>query len=594
MDKREGQKEKIKTILEDFYNRRLGGEDVPIAELSQTNPELSETFLKNLGIIEGALQYVEKPSPFLDENSPDGIKKGDPSEFDWSDSDEILLSIPGFEIQRLLGKGSFGSVFLARDIRLDRLVAVKVIHKSSVIDSVVLKRFLSEARALAALKHDHIVTIYSQGETDGISYLCMELVEGKPLSELIQEKGPMPFHEALRIARDLSSSLTAIHQAGLVHRDIKPSNVMIDKNGITKLMDFGIARFQRPEIKMTLDDRLIGTPLYMSPEQFRGEEVDGRSDLFSLGVLLFEMLSGEMPFQGDNIEEVRRAILEQNPAPIGKYRRDLPVVVIDILERLLLKDRSKRFQTAAEVETAILRAILEKPQKSAKGFGERESGEKGFWHSLRAHKRIAAGLILFLLIVGAGSVFLPGIIFPPKEFVAFAQFVAYPDGRDIFNGDVMETGEGIQLRWKADTDLYVYVWNMCPDGICWALFPYPESPISNPIKGSKVEKILPSKDKFWRLEPPGGKQYFEIITSTRPLPGIQTKLKEMQEPEYKGKIPLEERRSKSKDFYALLRGRTRGASSVAEIEGPKKGKWTATKESEKEIITWTLDFLQKE
>lgn len=266
--------------------------------------------------------------------------------------------IPGFSITGILGGGSFGRVYRAHEETLDRTVALKVVRRSARQKDAVLKQFLREARALARLEHENVVRVYSASAEDDSHYICMELIDGKTIKEILRER-QLSRPEALAIARDLARALQCVHAADLVHCDLKPSNVMIDSRGVVKLMDFGVSRFD----DMTSEDtrrRLAtaGTPSYMAPERLRGNIPDARADLFSLGVLLYQMLTGELPFHGDNVSDVVTRILRDDRVEILDQDPTLPEAIATIVDRLLAHDPAQRHASAAEVE-AELDEILE-------------------------------------------------------------------------------------------------------------------------------------------------------------------------------------------------------------------------------------------
>ena len=251
-----------------------------------------------------------------------------------------------YRIIRQIGRGGMGVVYEAIDERLQRPVAIKTILPAA--NAVMRDRFLREARAAAAVSHPHICQLFEIGEHEGDPFLAMELLQGEALSTRL-ERGPMPAAEAISVTLGMLSALDALHQRGIVHRDLKPSNVFLTPHGV-KLLDFGLARPVTLEVDstfMTMPGVLLGTPRYMSPEQARGLEVDARTDLFALGAVLFEMLSGKQAFPGDNPVDVLNAVLNQQPpALVGS----LTVVDVDsVIQRALAKAVADRYQNADEM-----------------------------------------------------------------------------------------------------------------------------------------------------------------------------------------------------------------------------------------------------
>jgi serine/threonine protein kinase/Tfp pilus assembly protein PilF len=269
-----------------------------------------------------------------------------------------------YEILALLGKGGMGEVWRARDVRLGRDVAIKVLPQGLAADSDRLARFEREAKSVAALNHPNIVTLYSIEESEGVRFLTMELVEGDALDQLVVPGG-MPLGRLLDLGIPLADALSAAHQKGIVHRDLKPANVMVSRDGRVKVLDFGLAKVEADAKGLgataapTLDAPIsgvgvvVGTVPYMAPEQLRGAPVDARTDLFSLGILLYELATGKRPFTGASAVEVSSAILRDPPEPPRAVRGDLPPDLDRIIERCLAKDPDRRVQTAKDVRNEL-------------------------------------------------------------------------------------------------------------------------------------------------------------------------------------------------------------------------------------------------
>jgi serine/threonine protein kinase/tetratricopeptide (TPR) repeat protein len=265
-------------------------------------------------------------------------------------------SLAHYHVLGRLGEGGMGEVFLAEDRRLGRRVALKVLPPDLAEEPRHLERFRREARSVAALNHPNIVTLYSVEEAEGLHFLVMEVIEGETLADLIA-KGPIPLECLLPIACSLAEALQAAHACGVVHRDLKPRNVMVSREGRVKILDFGIARLTNaqeendgtPETDLTKTGRLVGTAAYMSPEQIQGDPVDPRSDLFSLGVLLYEMATGQRPFHGKSRFSTMAAILHDTPPPPSTLAAGLPDRFDEIVSRCLTKEPSLRYQDAAEL-----------------------------------------------------------------------------------------------------------------------------------------------------------------------------------------------------------------------------------------------------
>src|SRR5688572_9352204 len=273
---------------------------------------------------------------------------------------DAALHAPGtviaqrYEIHEQLGAGGMGVVYRARDLRLERTVALKFLPQALSADDHAKRRFMTEARAAAALEHVNVCTVYEIGETEaGQLFIAMALVEGETLRRAI-ERGPLPALQAMDIARQLAAALESAHARGIVHRDVKPGNVMLGPGGVVKLVDFGVAKLDGSMI--TAGDVTPGTAAYMSPEQVRSEGVDRRTDLWALGVVLYEMLAGKRPFGGSNDATVTHAITRREPVPLRVLGPNIPAALDAVVARALTKDRERRFQSAAEMLAALDRA----------------------------------------------------------------------------------------------------------------------------------------------------------------------------------------------------------------------------------------------
>jgi len=259
----------------------------------------------------------------------------------------IDKNILHYKIVEKLGEGGMGVVYLAQDTKLERQVAIKFLPHHIAANSDERKRFEIEAKAAAALNHPNIATIYAIEEAGDELFLVMEYVEGQELAEKLKT-GALAFDEAEKIALQIANGLAAAHEKNIVHRDVKSSNIMITENGTVKIMDFGLAKVGAG-IQLTKEQSTLGTAPYMSPEQVRGEEVDDRSDIWSFGVLLYEMLTAHLPFPGDYEQAVIYAIVSEEPQPLSAVRTDVPGRLKEICERCLKKDKSKRIQSLDEI-----------------------------------------------------------------------------------------------------------------------------------------------------------------------------------------------------------------------------------------------------
>jgi serine/threonine protein kinase len=261
--------------------------------------------------------------------------------------------IAHYRIIKKLGQGGMGIVFHAEDIHLQRPVALKVM-RPQFADDEARHRFVREARAMAAVKHPHIVTVFQVGEDRGAPFLAMEFLEGESLHQRIERIGRLPVAEVCRIGREIAAGLAAAHDKGLIHRDIKPANIWLEgKQGHVKILDFGLARTHSDQAHLTQTGAILGTPAYMAPEQAAGERVDHRCDLFSLGCVLYQLSSGEMAFKGSNTMSILSALAVTEPAPLKSVNPDLSDALSDLVAKLLAKKPEGRPATAQEVVDAL-------------------------------------------------------------------------------------------------------------------------------------------------------------------------------------------------------------------------------------------------
>lgn len=266
-----------------------------------------------------------------------------------------------YRILNVLGSGGMGVVLHAEDIHLNRPVALKVIKTEYSRDPETRERFMREARAMAHVKSDHVVTVYQVGEDNDTCFIAMEMLEGEPLDCLMDREHKLPLPEALRIGKEIGLALVAAHSKGVIHRDIKPANVWIEESGRVKLLDFGLARPESTDIKLTATGLVMGTPAYMAPEQARAAATDERADLFSLGSLLYRLVCGHPPFSGDTAMALIAALIESTPVPPSRFNIEIPPVLDDLILQLLAKTPEGRPKSAAEVVSRI--------EAIAKGLG---------------------------------------------------------------------------------------------------------------------------------------------------------------------------------------------------------------------------------
>ena len=329
-----------------------------------------------------------------------------------------------YEIVSTLGVGGMGEVYRATDTKLKRQVAIKLLPPSLAADPDRLARFQREAETLASVNHPHIAAIYGLEDADGAKALVMELVEGEDLAKRIA-RGSVPLDKVLLIGKQIAEALEAAHEQGVIHRDIKPGNVMVRPDGSVKLLDFGIAKLtpvdaahagmEAPTRSMTEPGTVVGTATYMSPEQARGLSVDARTDIFSLGVLLYEMVTGRVPFDGSTTGEIVASILsEKEPQPLARYSRDTPAELERIVSKALRKNRDERYQTIQDMRLDLksLGQELEFERKLERHPGATTDteaaprstfGESGSTSAMALSRRSTVIIVAALVLMAAGA-----------------------------------------------------------------------------------------------------------------------------------------------------------------------------------------------
>lgn len=358
-----------------------------------------------------------------------------------------------YEILEKLGEGGMGVVYKARDTHLERYAAIKVLPPEKVTDVSRKARFIQEARAASSLNHPNIITIYDISSDEGHDYIAMEYVAGRTLDEIISRKG-LRLNEALKIAVQIADALDRAHGVGIVHRDLKPANIMVDAHGAAKVLDFGLAKltektavseddFTRSIHSRSSDGLIVGTVAYMSPEQAEGRQVDARSDIFSFGALLYEMVTGRKAFQGDSQISTLSAVLERDPKPMGNAPHDLEKLVL----RCLKKDPDRRFQHMIDLEVA-LRELVEETESHPEGIASPSAkGRKS---------RLAAGIAVLTALGGVGTAawWYQGHADPPPRLV---QLSSYP-GTEVYPS-FSPDGDQVAFTWggekSTNQDIYV-------------------------------------------------------------------------------------------------------------------------------------------
>src|SRR5262245_28035456 len=346
-----------------------------------------------------------------------------------------------YEIFEFIGAGGMGEVYKARDTRLNRLVALKVLPVDRLTHPERRRRFVQEAQLASSLQHPNIVTIYDITSDGGADAIAMELVRGRPLDEVIPREG-LRVSEALKYAVQIADALAATHAIGIVHRDLKPGNIMISEQGVVKVLDFGLAKVTdaapiseldetRTEVANTQDGTILGSVAYMSPEQAEGRQVDARSDIFSFGAVLYEMLTGQRAFHGDSKVSTLASVLKQEPKPVSQVIEDVSLELERLVARCLRKDLTRRSQHMVDIKLAL----DELKEDSESGSLNAAAGSK----RVRRRVRPAAAIFAGLAALAAASLWWqrdsPELSFDPVPLTAFPGYendpTFSPDGSQV-------------------------------------------------------------------------------------------------------------------------------------------------------------------
>src|SRR5258708_22075984 len=361
-----------------------------------------------------------------------------------------------YEVVAKLGEGGMGVVYEARDRRLDRRVAIKVLPPAKVSDPARKQRFIQEAKAASALNHPNISTIYDIDSENGCDYIAMELVPGRTLDDIITRRRPR-LPDALRYAVQIADALATAHAAGIVHRDLKPDNVMVTETGLVKVLDFGLAKLTdeaeasaddvtRTVRAVTEDGTVVGTAAYMSPEQAEGKKVDARSDIFSFGSVLYEILTGRRAFQGDSRMAIMAAVLDKEPQPIVELAPDLPKELERIVARCLRKDLARRSQSMAEIKLA-LEEIKDESQSGSIAPVTRKPASRSRGAALAIAAAVAVGAAAWFLIPPRKTSATPLKEVPLTSYSGYERNPTLsPDGNQVaFAWDGDKEGEPVQI-----------------------------------------------------------------------------------------------------------------------------------------------------
>jgi len=339
---------------------------------------------------------------YLPKNKLEGVNDDsfDPEILADSSKADSLGKLGKYEVVELIGQGGMGVVLKGRDDSLGRYVAIKVLSRQLATSPTARRRFMREGRAVAAISHPNVITIHAVEEQGGLPFLVMEFADGGSLHERIKKESPLPLADVLRLGAQIAIGLAAAHAQGVIHRDIKPGNVMLEHQvDRVKITDFGLARVAMDNSDLTSQGNQPGTPAYMSPEQVQGHEVDDRSDLFSLGCVLYAMIAGQSPFRGAHAFDAARRILEHTPPPLTEINEEVPPFLSDIVSRLLEKDPRNRYQSAVKVGEVLNHYLSKLNQTRTDELHKLKEEPLKFKTPKRSRTRLAVGAVALLAVI---------------------------------------------------------------------------------------------------------------------------------------------------------------------------------------------------
>ncbi len=427
-----------------------------------------------------------------------------------------------------IGAGAHAEVYRAWDPGLQREVALKLIRVEG--EGALL---LDEGRAAARIRHPHVVTVHGIDRRDGRVGLWMELIRGSSLDQDVRTRGPLDPAAARRLGIEIGSALAAVHGAGLIHRDVKPANVVRDGEGRHVLADFGLGLRWDEAAARTTDPS--GTPMYMAPERFTGAAASERSDVYSLGLLLWFALAGRHPFEAETLAELKAAV-ERGPRPaLREVRADVPAALAAVVERAIARDPEARFASAHAMVEAL------------EACGSNDTVPKR-----RPARAMTVAIVVALLAVVAFGVWrarraaapasvVPPVAAPTGTYAVEASFLRRDDGgaTRLVTGDRVSPGDRLSLEVRATRPAWVYVLNEDEGGERYLLYPQPQLDARNPLLAESTF-VLPGtvggKENAWRVSSAGGREYFLVVVSPEPVPEIEADLGRLPAPRRTGQL----------------------------------------------------------
>lgn len=430
------------------------------------------------------------------------------------------------ELLERIGEGTFGEVYRARDTRLDCEVALKLLRRDESEDAVIADAVVQEGRLLARVQHHNVARVFGAERYAGRLGVWMEFIRGRNLEALLKERGRLGADEAIVIGRDLCHAMAAVHEVGVVHRDIKTANVMREEGGRIVLMDFGAGRESRLGDGEEGAGKMSGTPLYMAPELFAGEPATPRSDIYSLGVILYHLVTGSYPVRGGNLNELRQAHERGARTLLRDLRPDIPDSFVRLVEKALASVPDERYTSAGQLDQALDGALgamepeRERNPSASLGREERNLGTPG-------RRRPARWLAMSAIAAAAAIVvFIFGVALRKLPYKVDAALYRSGDGPSelLVPGGNIAPGDELFLDFKGSRDLHVYVISQDEKGEAYLLFPMLNSELHNPLRSGETYRLPGTRDGkqlVWQVTSSGGREHVVVVASPQRLTELE-------------------------------------------------------------------------
>ncbi len=421
------------------------------------------------------------------------------------------------EIKERLGYGSYGTVYRAHDPQLQRDVALKLLHPGKQLPEAARERLRQEGRHLARIQHDNVVSIYGIEEHEGQFGLWMELVRGRTLANIVQNDGPFSESEGIVVGQSLARALAAVHAAGLIHRDVKAQNVMRAEGGRLVLMDFGAGTTPDHDAQAGTQRSVPGTPMYLAPELLRGEDVTPASDVYSLGVLLFHLVTGSFPVTATSLDELKAMHASGNATSAADLRSELSPAFVNVLRTALASDPSERFATAGQLSQAL--------DQLQHGTSETQLNTAPTPNRRRRWTLAIAALAALAALTLTSQLNL----FGPAQFTVEGRLLREDatSRTELMSGAAVGVGDQLSFELNPSTEVYAYVVNVDAVGNAYVLFPIAGCETTNPLAAETTHRlpgICDGVDSSWTVDSSGDREQVLVVASREPLVDLEAKL----------------------------------------------------------------------